>query len=1094
MGCFAFFKGRFRLLLLVFLTVVPVLGLVIYSASKQQRQANVEVEENALRLTQLAASNQDQLIEKVRQFLIIVSQLPEVQSLQSANCSALFANLAKQDLPYANFGVVELDGDVVCSARPLPHPLNVAQQSWFKKAIKTNGFAVGEYQNGEIAGKAVLVLSYPARDAQGKLQAVIFRELALDRINQLAAQIQLPKEETITIIDQNGTILARHPHPENWVGKSLPETSLIKTILTQGKGIAEVFGLDGIRRLYAFTPLNSVPNNEIYLTIGISKAAAFAKANQLLWHNIAEISLIAVLILAIVVERTIELKKANKKLQIELSDRLRVQEALRESEERFRSAFDDAAIGMALVAPDGRWLQVNLSLCGLLGYSEPELLATTFQAITHPDDLDTDLGHARQLLAGKIRTYQMEKRYFHKLGYIVWILLSVSLIRDACGEPVLIAQIEDITKRKQAEEALYASQARLAGILDIAKDAIISIDKNQQIILFNQGAEKIFGYTTQEILGQPLDMLLPMRFVHIHHQHVSEFAGSLDTARKMGVRRSDSEAKPSLQDLERASASGNREVRNQVFGRRKDGTEFPAEASISKLEWGGEQIFTVILRDITERKRVEEARFQLAAIVESSEEAIIGKTLDGVITSWNSGAQRIYGYSAEEVKGRYISILIPPDHADEMPRILEKIRQGKRFEFYETVRMRKDGKRIAISLSVSPIKDAEGDVIGASLIARDITERKRVEMTLARLSRQNELILNAAGEGIYGLDGEGKATFINQSAARILRYEPGELIDRPMHSIVQHSKPDGTFYPVEESPIYAAFKNGAVHQVTDEVFWRKDGSSFPVEYVSTPIQEQGKIVGAVVTFKDITERRAIEQIKNEFISVVSHELRTPLTSMNTSLELLTSGLLRDRPEKAQSMLEVAMESTSRLMRLVNDILDIERIESGKVTINEEICDAANLMVQVAEAMQAIAQKAEVMLLVTPMPALLWADPDRIIQTLTNLLSNAIKFSPQGATVWLNAECQNDQIRFQVKDEGRGIPADKLESIFGRFQQVDASDSRQQGGTGLGLAICRSIVQQHGGWIWVESVLGEGSTFYFTLPKLKYDEFIALPGN
>lgn len=313
MGCFAFFKGRFRLLLLVFLTVVPVLGLVIYSASKQQRQANVEVEENALRLTQLAASNQDQLIEKVRQFLIIVSQLPEVQSLQSANCSALFANLAKQDLPYANFGVVELDGDVVCSARPLPHPLNVAQQSWFKKAIKTNGFAVGEYQNGEIAGKAVLVLSYPARDAQGKLQAVIFRELALDRINQLAAQIQLPKEETITIIDQNGTILARHPHPENWVGKSLPETSLIKTILTQGKGIAEVFGLDGIRRLYAFTPLNSVPNNEIYLTIGISKAAAFAKANQLLWHNIAEISLIAVLILAIVVERTIELKKSQQK-------------------------------------------------------------------------------------------------------------------------------------------------------------------------------------------------------------------------------------------------------------------------------------------------------------------------------------------------------------------------------------------------------------------------------------------------------------------------------------------------------------------------------------------------------------------------------------------------------------------------------------------------------------------------------------------------------------------------------------------------------------------------------------------------------------
>ncbi|MGL5064167.1 MAG: PAS domain S-box protein [Microcoleus sp.] len=1058
MECFSFSKGRFRLVLLVFFTVIPVLGLVIYSASKQQRQANLEVEQNAERLTQLAASNQDQLIEKIREFSIVVSQLPELQPGNSAKCSALFAKLSKQDLPHANFGVAALNGDIVCSDRPLPQTLNVAEQSWFKKAIQTNDFAVGEYQSDWMTRKDVLVLSYPIRNAKGKVRAVVFRELALDRINQLAAQIQLPAEATITIVDRKGIILARHPYPEKWVGQSLPETSLIKTILTQGKGTAEITGLDGILRLYAFTPLKSLPDNEIYLAIGISKAAAFAKANQLLWHNIAETSLIGVLILAIVVERTIELKKANKQLQIELSDRQRAQEALRESEERLRNAFDDAAIGMALVAPYGRWLQVNRSLCAILGYSEQELLAMNFQAIAHPDDLDTDLSQARQLLAGKIRTYQIEKRYFHKLGRIVWILLSVSLIRDAKGKPLFIAQIQDITQRRQAEEALYASQGRLAGILDIAKDAIISIDKNQQIILFNQGAEKIFGYTTQEVIGQPLDLLLPLRFVHIHNQHVSGFGKSLDTARKMGDR-------------------------TEVFGRRKDGTEFPAEASISKLESGVEKIFTVILRDITERKRAEEARFQLAAIVESSEDAIIGKTLDGAITSWNSGAERIYGYSVEEVKGRYISCLMPPDRADEMPQILEKIRQGKRFEFYETVRMRKDGEKIAVSLSVSPIKDAEGKVIGASSIVRDITERKRVQAALLRLSRQNELILNAAGEGIYGLNLEGRATFINQSAARMLGYESKELIDRPMHSIVQHSKPDGTVYPVEESPIHAAIKDGAVHQVTNEVFWRKDGSSFPVEYVSTPIQEQDKIVGAVVTFKDITERRAMEQMKNEFISVVSHELRTPLTSMNTSLALLTSGILRDRPDKAQSMLEVAMESTNRLMRLVNNILDIERIESGKVSIERETCDAANLMIQVAESMQAIAEKAGVILSVTPTAARLWADPDRIIQTLTNLVSNAIKFSSSGSTVLVTAECKSNEMLFQVQDKGRGIPANKLESIFERFQQVDASDSRKQGGTGLGLAICRSIVQQHGGRIWVESVLGEGSTFYFTLPVL-----------
>jgi PAS domain S-box-containing protein len=1065
MSCFSFSKLRFRLVLLVFFAVLPALGLAIYSASEQQRQATLEVTQNAHRLTQLAASNQDQLIEQGRQFLITLSQLPSVRPDNWAKCDELFANLSKQELPYTNFGVVEPDGDLVCSDRPIPGRINVSEQSWFQTAIVSKGFAVGEYQIAGMTRKDVLVLSYPVRDANSKVQALLFKELALDQINQLAAQIQLPKEATITIIDRNGTIVARHPHPAKWVGQTLPETSLIKTILAGGEGTAEVSGLDGIVRLYAFTQLNNVPSKDIYVTIGISKAAAFAKANQLLWRNIVGIGIIGMLMLTIVIERTNELKKANEQLQIELSDRQRVQQALLESEERFRSAFDNAAIGMALVALDGRWLRVNHSLCAIVGYSSQELLTMTFQGITHPDDLNTDLDYMRELLTGKISSYQMEKRYFHKLGHIVWVLLSVSLVHDAQGDRLLIAQIQDITGRKQAEEALYASQTRFAGILDIAKDAIISIDRNQNIILFNQGAEKIFGYTSDEILGRPLEQLLPLRFAQLHRQHVSKFAHSWDTARKMGDR-------------------------SQVFGRRKDGREFPAEASISKLKCGRETILTVILRDVTERKRAEEALFQLAAIVESSQDAIVGKTLDGIITSWNSGAQRIYGYSAEEVKGRCVSILIPPDHADETPQILEKIRQGKRFEFYETVRMRKDAKKITVSLTVSPIKDAEGNVIGASSIAQDITERKCVQAALEGLSRQNELILNAAGEGIYGLDLDGRATFINLAAAKMLGYQHRELISQPMHSIVQHSKPDGTPYPVEESPIYAAFKDGVVHHVTDEVFWRHDGSSFPVEYVSTPIEEQGKIVGAVVTFKDITERRAVEQMKNEFISVVSHELRTPLTSMCTSLTLLTSGLLSNQPQKAQSMLDVAKESTDRLVRLVNDILDIQRIESGKVTMNKEVCNAADLMVQAADGIGAMAQKAGVILSVTPTSAQLWADPDRIIQTLTNLLSNAIKFSPQGSTVWLTASCQNQEMLFQVKDKGRGIPADKLETIFGHFQQVDASDSRRQGGTGLGLAICRNIVQQHGGRIWAESILGEGSTLHFTLPRLNDDESIA----
>ncbi|MEW5859096.1 MAG: PAS domain S-box protein [Cyanobacteriota bacterium] len=688
--------------------------------------------------------------------------------------------------------------------------------------------------------------------------------------------------------------------------------------------------------------------------------SGFIKAITALVSVYTAASLVPLVPKALALPSPAALEATNRELENQIAHRLQTEEALKASEERFRSAFDYAAVGMALVATDGRWLEVNRSLCEILGYSEKELLATNFQAITHPDDLETNLEYMHQMLAGKIQHYNVEKRYLHKQGHIVWIFLSASLVHNAKGKPLFNAQIQDITQRKLAEEERKASQARLAGILDIAEDAIISVNETQKITLFNQGAEKIFGYTATEVIGQSLDLLLPKRAAIAHRQHIRNFDTSTRPARKMGER-------------------------NEVFGKRKDGIEFPAEASISKLELAGEKIFTVILRDITERKRGEEALSQLASIVESSEDAIVGKTLDGIITSWNSGAERIYGYTAQEAKGQPISILLTPDHLNEMRLILARISSGERIPPYETVRLRKDGRQIDVAITISPIKNRAGQVTGASAIARDISDR-----------------------------------------------------------------------------------------------------------------------------------RAVERLKDEFVSIVSHELRTPLTSIRGALGLLAGGLLTAKPEKAQRMLEIAVSNTDRLVRLINDILDIERIESGQVAMEHQICDAATLMLQASEVMRTMADKAGVTLSVSPTSAQLYADPDRIIQTLTNLLSNAIKFSPPSSSVSLSAEIQQTReplvetraiasgagergtgkefppsppqpltltVLFKVKDQGRGIPAEKLESVFDRFQQVDASDSRDKGGTGLGLAICRSIVQQHGGRIWVESTLNEGSTFFFTLPLL-----------
>ncbi len=239
-----------------------------------------------------------------------------------------------------------------------------------------------------------------------------------------------------------------------------------------------------------------------------------------------------------------------------------------------------------------------------------------------------------------------------------------------------------------------------------------------------------------------------------------------------------------------------------------------------------------------------------------------------------------------------------------------------------------------------------------------------------------------------------------------------------------------------------------------------------------------------LTLSDVTQEEKIERMKDEFVSIVSHELRTPLTSIYGCLKMLFSGLLEPDSLEGKRLLEIAVESTDRLIRLINDILDIDRLGSGKVKMEKGICNVADLITKSVKGMQPLADKAQITLSVCSEVSdcvFTWADPNRVIQIITNLLSNAIKFSPSGSTVWLTLKQQGNEILFIVKDTGRGIPADKLDSIFERFQQVDSSDSRVSDGTGLGLAICRSIVQQHGGRIWVESVLGEGSSFYFTLP-------------
>ncbi len=330
------------------------------------------------------------------------------------------------------------------------------------------------------------------------------------------------------------------------------------------------------------------------------------------------------------------------------------------------------------------------------------------------------------------------------------------------GKKLFTVIMRDVTERLQAEKAVLEAQARMAGIVASAMDAIVTVDSRQRIVVFNAAAVRIFGYAEAEAVGQPLELLIPPRFHALHSAHVREFgeSGAMNRAMQPG----------------------------ELWAVRSTGEEFRIEASISQVEIGGEKMFTVILRDVTERKQAEELRERLAAVVDSSDDAIIGKTLNGTITAWNRGAEKVFGYSSMEALGQPIAMLMPPERIAEETVILARIGRGESVKHFETVRVRKDGTKIDVSVTISPIRDTNGVVVGASKIARDITERKRAQAVLAEqadeLSHQAEellhsqaaletqrlllqSILDSMSEGLVAADELGRIILWNPASVRI---------------------------------------------------------------------------------------------------------------------------------------------------------------------------------------------------------------------------------------------------------------------------------------------------------------------------------------
>lgn len=441
--------------------------------------------------------------------------------------------------------------------------------------------------------------------------------------------------------------------------------------------------------------------------------------------------------------------------------------------------------------------------------------------------------------------------------------------------------------------------------------------------------------------------------------------------------------------------------------------------------------------------------------------------------------------------------------------IAHQCRSPRQWIEFELELMQQLADQISIALAQAQLLEHLEEIVEARTaelkeanynLQQEINVRMQAEAALRQSEEQLRLITNALPVLIAYVDDQQQYRFNNQAYEDWLGQPPADIYGQHLQQVWGQD-----CYQRMQAHVDMALAGQIVTYENDIVL--KNGNIRSVDATYIPHLGDKTVKGFFSLTSDISDRKAIERMKDEFISVVSHELRTPLTSLHSALKILATGRLGNLSAEGQQMLAIADESTERLVRLINSVLDLQRIESGKVVMELQACNAVNLITQAAEAMQAMAQQHGIILVTQPEDILIWADADYILQTLTNLLSNAIKFSAPGGTVWLtvarnetsNLDLPNPitpkpgstdqpqfpqtEVVFRVRDEGQGIPADQLERIFERFQQVDSSDARKKGGTGLGLAICRKIIEQHNGRIWVESRPGSGSTFAFTLPAL-----------
>jgi PAS domain S-box-containing protein len=609
------------------------------------------------------------------------------------------------------------------------------------------------------------------------------------------------------------------------------------------------------------------------------------------------------------------------------------------------------------------------------------------------------------------------------------------------SDPAALISFVDVTAAKQAEE-------QFRGLLEAAPDAMVIVGEDGRIELVNARTEELLGYHRDELVGQPVEMLVPEHVRLGHADHRRRYA-QVPKARPMGAGLS-------------------------LHARCQDGSMIPVEISLSPFASEGRHLVFASVRDVRERARVESVRRRLASIIESSSDAIVAKTLAGVITDWNRAAELMYGHTAAEAIGQNVTLVIPPERAGEQEWIFDRLRRGERIEHFETVRIRRDGGRIDVSLTVSPIHDAQGMLVGAATIARDVTERRRAEQALAASEERFRKVFEEGPVGVCVVGADFRFVRVNAALAAMLGSTSDELVGATFADLA--SEPgDGL-----EIDLARRLFVGDIPRYQIEKRWlRGDGSDIWVKLnVSVLRDEEGRPLQGIVLVEDITEQRAVESVRREldalkdtFVQTVAHDLRSPLSAIRGLAQLLEDDEVE--PALRQNLAGRIAGGADRLLRLVSDLLDTERIRSGNVELQREPTDLSAVLRAVADHHEDNDHK----IVVDAVPTIASVDPTHVERIVENLVGNAVRHTPEGTTVWLQLAHADDSVVVSVVDDGPGIPDELKSSVFEPFFK----GTRLGGGFGVGLSLVARLAELHGGRAWVDDRVGGGSAFHVTFP-------------